>query len=111
MEVAGISGPPVKVPINAAACIDLDAPTLAAERVKGEGHRALACVVPQCREWHYDGPADGHRRGTLPRFEQPVLVERVQSGARSTTLRNYPRSHCAPPGFAPSLAFSCCGPA
>ena len=51
----------MKVPINAVACIDLDAPAAAGRAREGDGRRALARLVPALREWHYHGPAERHR--------------------------------------------------
>ena len=51
----------MKVPINQVACIDLDAPTLPAERIKVKGVVRWRVWCRHCGEWHYHGPAEGHR--------------------------------------------------
>jgi hypothetical protein len=51
----------MKVPINQVACIDLDAPTLPAERIKANGVVRWRVWCRHCGAWHYHGPAGGHR--------------------------------------------------
>ena len=60
----------MKVPINAIACIDLDAPTLPAERIKVKGVVRWRVWCRHSEEWHDHGPAEGAPRGALPGFEQ-----------------------------------------
>jgi len=52
----------MKVPINQVACIDLDAPTLPAERIKIRGVVRWRVWCRHCKAWHYHGPAEGHPR-------------------------------------------------
>jgi hypothetical protein len=51
----------VKLPINRAACISLDAPTLATEEVQIGGVTRWRVWCRHCAAWHYHGPAEGHR--------------------------------------------------
>lgn len=50
-----------KVPISDHACVDLDAPVLAAEEVLVEGRRLWRVWCRHCDAWHYHGPMEGHR--------------------------------------------------
>jgi hypothetical protein len=51
----------MKVPINSVACISLDAPTLPAAEVVVHGVTRWRVWCRHCNEWHYHGPAEGHR--------------------------------------------------
>ena len=62
----------MKVPINTVACIDLDAPTLPAERTKVKGVVRWRVWCAHCEVWHDHGPAQGHREAHC-QDPQPVL--------------------------------------
>jgi hypothetical protein len=51
----------MKVPINAVACIDFDAPTLPTEEVVIGGVTRWRVWCRHCTSWHYHGLAEGHR--------------------------------------------------
>jgi hypothetical protein len=59
--VPQVKGCKVKVPINQVACIDLDAPTLPAERIKVHSVVRWRVWCRHCAAWHYHGPGEGHR--------------------------------------------------
>jgi hypothetical protein len=51
----------MKVPIDAVACIDLEAPTLSAQEVTRRFTKRWRVWCRYCRHWHYYGPGEGHR--------------------------------------------------
>lgn len=51
----------MKVPISDRQLIDLDAPVLPAYRTRYGGIDRYAVWCKHCREWHFHGPAEGHR--------------------------------------------------
>jgi hypothetical protein len=56
---------PVNDLINAAACIDLNAPTLPAHEVVRRFTTRWRVWCKFCRRWHYHGPGEGHRDDML----------------------------------------------
>ena len=54
-------GGAMKVPISDYLCLDLDAPVLPAEQVEVDGRILWRVWYKHCEEYHYHGPAPGHR--------------------------------------------------
>jgi hypothetical protein len=59
------------VPINAVACIDLDAPTIAAREVNRNGLVRWRFWCRHCGQWHYHGPGEGHREAHCTNLDSP----------------------------------------
>jgi hypothetical protein len=61
----------MKVPVNAVACISLDAPTVAAHEVKRGGVMRWRFWCRHCGQWHYHGPGEGHREAHCTKPTSP----------------------------------------
>ncbi len=63
----------VKVSISDYHCLDLDAPVLPAHEVVVDGRVLLRVWCKHCGEYHYRGPAEGHRIAHCRGSDSPYL--------------------------------------
>ena len=63
----------MKVPIDDYACLDLNAPTLAAYETVVDGVTRWIVWCKHCRTWHRHGPAEGHREAHCPTSDSPYF--------------------------------------
>ncbi len=63
----------VKVPISDYHCLDLDAPVLSAYEVLVDGRVLWRVWCKHCGEYHYHGPAEGHRIAHCRGPDSPYL--------------------------------------